>query len=191
MNNNYNRIWIASDLHLGHSLLVDKEKTRQRGFEEEFFKAWKDCVRQDDMVVLLGDIAFRQQSYWFTRIKESPGNVLLFLGNHDKNRTKWYEKFVTEVVSFGESRTFEHDWGNILFTHVPAFTAVATPYDERFLGLMRKHEKEFEGGSCILNIHGHTHGRGREKHNTFDCSLEVIGPRLVTLAQITELKFKK
>lgn len=187
---NYNKIWLASDLHLDHKLLTDKVGTRKHGYEEEFFKAWKDCVFKDDVVVLLGDIAFRKQSYWFNRIKEAPGSKILLMGNHDKNRESWYSKWVDKVIPFGQSLVFPHEWGNILLTHVPAFPAVAPVGDDRYLGLMGKHEREFNANSCILNLHGHTHGQGRENHRTFDCSLEVIGNQLVTLTQILDVKFK-
>lgn len=191
MTNKYKKIWLASDLHLDHKILTDRLGSRKRGFEEEFFSAWNSCVLKDDVVVLLGDIAFRRQSYWFNRIKEAPGSKILLLGNHDKNRATWYSKWVDDVTPFGQSKIFKHEYGNILLTHVPSFPSVAPEGDDRFHGLMGKHEREFNNASCILNLHGHCHGRGREKHNTFDCSLEVIGNAPVMLEQILEVKFKQ
>src|SRR3990167_59620 len=187
------RIWIASDLRLGHhNILVEKKGTkRQDGYEEEFLSMWSRSVKKDDVVLLLGDIAFTKQAYWFDRISKLPGGKILLLGNHDKNRLNWYYKWgFNKVVPFNESLVYKHWMGNILFTHIPSFIDVLTSYDDRFKGVCLKHEKTFHSTSSILNIHGHTHGLAKERHNTFDATLDVIQNQLVTLEQILELKFK-
>lgn len=195
------KVWFASDLHLGHKLLSypnHKDGTpreggplRQPGYEEKFLKAWHDIVGKDDVICLLGDMAFSNVAYWFARMQELPGKKFLLLGNHDKNRLSWYEKWgFEEVVPFGTSQFIRYDLGNILLTHVPAFESVLTTYDDRFKGLAKKHEKEFDGSSCILNIHGHTHGLAKENHKTFDVSLECIDYAPIELEQVIERKFK-
>lgn len=194
------KIWCASDLHLGHKNLTEPAgesvysnwSARKKGYEEEFFIAWSACVGNDDVVILCGDIAFSQQALWFGRISSMPGNKVLLLGNHDRNRINWYKKWgFIEVVPFGESRVHDHALGNVMFSHIPADPAVALSYDDRFQGLAKKHAKEFKDNSCILNVHGHTHGQAKERQNTFDCTLDVIGNQLLTLDQIIEHKLKK
>ena len=61
--------------------------------------------------------------------------------------------------------------------------------DERFVGLSYKFQRVFDNTSSILNIHGHTHGVAKERHNTIDVSLEATKNQLVTLDQILEVKF--
>ena len=189
-------VWICSDIHLGHKLMTaptspEHKILREVGYEEKFFEAANACVMPHDILCILGDVAFSNVSYWFTRIKQLNCRKVLLLGNHDKNRIKWYEKFdFLEIVPFGHSKIFRHELGNILLTHIPAFESVLTSYDERFLGLARKHNKEFEASSCILNIHGHCHGKATERHNTFDASLECINYMPVKIEQIIERVFK-
>lgn len=189
------KIWIASDIHLGHKMMNHPhhstgEPLRSIGYEDKFIKAWKDCVNDKDYILLLGDIAFSNIAMWFEIMSNLPGKKGLVLGNHDKNKISWYKKWGFETSPFGQSVVYPHQLGNILFTHIPAYESVLTTYDDRFKGIAHRHNKEFDGASCILNIHGHTHGKAKERHNTFDASLEVIQYQPVLLDQIVEMKFK-
>lgn len=184
------KIWLASDTHFGHKKILDFTK-RTEGFEERFLTAWDNIVGSNDVVMLLGDIAWGKVSYWFGRLREMPGQKVLLMGNHDRNKPKWYSKFVDRVVPFNESLLHRYEpYGNIMFTHIPAFPSVLTSYDERFLGLSHKFNRQFDTSSCILNVHGHTHGVANERHNTIDVSLDVIGEQLVTIDQVFNQKFK-
>lgn len=194
-------VFFCSDLHLGHASLISsnhKDGTpreggalREAGYEERFFEAANAVVKQNDILCILGDIAFSNVSYWFTRLSSLPGRKIVLLGNHDKNRLRWYMKFgFSDIIPFGHSKLYRHDLGNMLLTHVPAFESVLTTYDNRFIGLSKKHNKEFDASSCILNLHGHTHGKAIERHNTFDCSLEAINYIPISIDQIIERKFK-
>ena len=201
---NPNNVWFASDLHLEHAAMTqcrpDGTTWRKPGYEERFFSACNQLIKQDDVFFLLGDIAFSRLSYWFHRIQKLPGHKVLVCGNHDKNRENWYRKFgFSMVIPFGnfyylrlllkDTQVGTADYGNIILSHVPTFESVGTAYDDRFQGLMRKGERWFNRASCILNLHGHTHGFGAEKHNTFDVGLDVVGEQPITLAQILDLKF--
>jgi len=198
------KVWHASDLHLGHANIL-KFSTREEGYEHRFLETWDQLVAPEDAVVLHGDIAFAQKAYWFGQLSERPGHKILLLGNHDQNKLGWYYKWGFErVVPFneylllkyylgrnGEDAKSEVYEGNIMCTHIPAFPAVITSYDERFVGLAHKFQRAFDHHSCILNIHGHTHGTATEKHNTFDVSLDVVGECLVTTDQIFDHKYRR
>ena len=195
------KVWIASDLHLGHAMLTwpnHKDGTpreggalREAGYEEKFLQAANDIVMPNDILCFLGDMAFSNVAYWFTRICSLPGKKMLILGNHDQNRIKWYQKFgFMDVIPFGQSRVYRHELGNILLTHIPAFEDVLTSYDARYIGQAKKHNNEFEASSAILNIHGHTHGKAKERHNTFDASLECINYAPISIDMIVDAKLK-
>ena|SRR3990167_956922 len=203
---NPHKIYFISDLHLGHNLMTqprtDGTTFRKQGHEERILKAWSHIVKPTDHVYMLGDIAMTKVSYWFSRIKELPGTKHLVCGNHDQNRAKWYLKYVDTVSLFGELNYLKLElganevtdppityWGNILLSHVPAFESVGTAYDSRFQGLMRKGETWFHRASCLLNIHGHTHGKGAEKHNTIDIGIDAVGEYPISLEQILHVKF--
>jgi calcineurin-like phosphoesterase family protein len=192
--------FFASDFHLGHRSMIERGY-RKPGYEERILKAWSHIVRKDDVVYLLGDVAFTKQAYWFERLQALPGEKHLICGNHDRNRTAWYQKWgFVEVLPFpqyklmplylGKSNEDQARYGLIMLSHVPAFLSVGAAYDSRFNGLSNKYESRFNLASCILNIHGHTHAKGAEKHNTFDVGVDVVGEQLVSLEQIIELKFK-
>lgn len=214
---NTKKIWFASDLHLGHKAMIlprgstpskfsqpenigEFTSFRKPGYEERFLDAWDQIVKKDDTIYLLGDLAFARQSYWLGRISEMPGDKILVKGNHDQNRDKWYEKFgFAEVHPFGEyillklwlgkNENDEAYYGNVMLTHVPAFVGVGTSYDSRYQPMMARFEKWFNRSSCILNIHGHTHGKAQEKHNTFDATLDVIGEAPIRFDQILDRVF--
>ncbi len=191
---NIENIWLASDLHLGHDKLHTPSpgyQHREVGFEEKFFEGANACIGKKDLLILLGDIAFNKQAYWFSRIKEIPGEKVLVMGNHDRNRVNWYYKWgFSNVIEFAKSTILKHWMGNILLSHIPASVSVLVSRgDDRFRGIASKHAREMEYSSCILNLHGHTHAMATESHSTFDCSLESIGGIPVKLGQILELKF--
>ena len=197
-----NNLFFASDLHLSHKAMTQKG-WRTPGYEERWFTAAHNILSKNSTLFLLGDIAFAKQAYWFNRLSELPGEKVLVCGNHDRNRENWYKKWgFRKVVPFGDLMYLKLElgknetintpvtyYGNILLSHVPAFESVGTAYDQRFQGLMRKGERWFNRSSCILNIHGHTHGKGADDHRTMDVGIDVIGEQVISLAQILAMKF--
>lgn len=82
-------IYSISDLHLDYT----KEKTmsifgdRWEDYEERIFHNWKETVRDDDLVLVAGDISWAmnlQSAYYdLIRIDEMPGKKVFIKGNHD------------------------------------------------------------------------------------------------------------
>lgn len=192
-------IWIGSDFHLGHKRLVEVG-FRQEGYEQLLMDAWDQTVKEDDIVYLLGDLAFGSQGYWVSRVCSLPGTKILVKGNHDRNRDNWYlNKGFNEVIPFGDVAYLRHQVGenevgekyyvNVMLSHVPADINVLTTYDERFMKMSKRLYYEMKKGQCVLNIHGHTHGQAVESPATFDVTPESVGYRLVTLEQIFQMKY--
>lgn len=174
------KIWFLSDLYLENKPPTD------------LFDEWAKVVRKDDGVVVLGNVAVDNKTFWFTQIQKLPGDKVLFCGNLETNRIKWYHKFgFSGVVAFDESKILECKYGNVLVSHLPASESVATLAGTKYKGLVRKLERIMDNSSCVLNIHGHTQGRSQDRHNTFDVSYrpDVSGPKLLNLEQILQLKF--
>ncbi len=175
------KIWFLSDL------LLDSAP------ETELFKEWKDVVYKDDGVVLLGNIASNNKAFWFNHISTMPGEKVLFCGNLETNRIKWYHKFgFSGVVAFKESKVLATPNGKVLVSHLPAFESLLDSTDGKYRGWVSKLGDVFDMNSCILNIHGHTLGKGTDRHNTFDVSYRpgIAGPKMLNLEQILHLKFK-
>lgn len=152
---------------------------------------WDNVVKPSDAVVILGNVASDHKTFWFSQIQKLPGMKILFCGDLETNRTKWYYKFGFDgVVPINESRTLVSPYGPILVSHIPAFESIVP--GSKYVGLARKFSVIFDRHSCVLNIHGHTGGKGNEKHNTFDASYrDEAGQKLLNEAQILELKFKR
>lgn len=184
-------VWLVGDLNLDKSCWKDvKDGTNNASREEAFFIQHNDVVKKNDVTVFFGNIAVNDVAYWAARIGELPGGKILLLGDNDKNRTKWYQKFgFRMVIPFNESLVFHHDLiGKILMTHLPAFSSVGHSMDRKYVGLMGKHARTFENSSCIFNIHGHTLGSGIEDHRSFDVSSKE--PNVIGLKQVISLKFR-
>lgn len=186
-----NNVWMVGDLYLDKSPWKDaKEGTNNAKREEEFFTQHEDVVGKDDVTVFFGNVAVSDVAYWMGRLGELPGGKILLLGDQDKNRSKWYQKFgFRMVIPFNESLVFHHpEIGKVLLSHLPAFSAVGHAMDRKYTGLMGKHSRTFENSSCVLNIHGHTLGTGTEDHRSFDVSNREL--TLLNLEQIIHLKFR-
>ena len=188
------KVWAAAELQLGRVPFDVSNHTE----EEMFLLSWQDCVNSADTVFLIGNAVAREQAYWYSRLKEMPGEKVLMLGDSDRNRYAWYRKFgFVDVVPYNrfvlypyylwENGRGKPYYGQIMFSYIPAFPAVCGN-DQRFITTSAKYERYFDLHSCILNVHGLTLGRGQEKHNTFDASVGIIGNQLVTIDQIAQLK---
>lgn len=81
-------IWFTSDLHLGHPAIINMCE-RPFGSVEEMnevlIRNFNACVKKNDTVYILGDIAHRttvaEVNQWIGRLN---GKKILCRGNHDK-----------------------------------------------------------------------------------------------------------
>ena len=186
------KVWLVGDLYLDTSPWKEmKDPATSAEREEAFFTQHNDLVAPKDVVVFFGNIASSNVAYWLGRVNELAGTKILLLGDQDKNRPKWYNKFGFKmVVPFNESLIFEDGmYGKVLFTHLPAYASVGHRVDRKYHGLMGKHGRTFENSSCVINIHGHTLGTGAETHRTYDTSSQPI--RMLSLDQVLDLKFRR
>lgn len=185
------RLWVASDLMLGISQ-KQRDKFRpklKKKHDLDFFHMWESSVSKEDGVILLGNIAGTHPSDWFEKIQRMPGKKVLFISELEQNRPKWYFKYgFDNVVSFGQGVVIPSDYGNVLFSALPAKTSVQRDgfYYKQILNL----EKLMDRYSCIMNIHGYSNGRGNETKNTFDVSLANMGVKFMELYQILDMRFK-
>lgn len=186
--------WFAGDLQFG--LFTDDHNTR----EELFLTMWDDVVTRSDDVYLIGHTVGKEQANWYSRLREMPGNKILLLGDQDRNRYSWYEKFgFKEVVPHMKFKLIPvylgsdqrengpYYYGNVMVSFVPAFQSLCAGLDKA-LPIASKLERHFDYYSCILNVHGLTNGKAKERHNTCDVTRHVIGNQLVNLDQLLSLK---
>jgi calcineurin-like phosphoesterase family protein len=105
------KIFITSDHHFFHNNIIKYCNRPFRDYEEmnEFMiKKWNEVVREGDIVIHLGDFAFRNKAYLI--LPRLNGMVVLVRGNHDLNITR------EDGVIIVEDRIII---GNLIFTHKP------------------------------------------------------------------------
>ncbi len=132
-------IWFTSDLHLGHRAAI---RMCERPFEtvEEMnatlIHNFNSCVKKDDTVYILGDIAHRTPIAEVNQlIAQLNGRKVLCKGNHDK---KYDVELFEGIYDFLEIAVHGI---NVSLMHYP----------------MMSWPKSYHGS---LHLHGHIHSRG-------------------------------
>lgn len=130
---------IITDTHFGHKKLTD-ENIRPLGYEKTILK-YLDTIKPNDILIHLGDFAFKKIEYWAALYGEHcKGKKWLIRGNHDHQNLGWYYSHGFDMVC---DRIFVNIYGKkICFSHEPVRNSV---------------EELFH-----LNIHGHMHEEHRE-----------------------------
>ncbi len=132
-------IWIITDTHFGHENIL-KFCNRPKNFEGLILKRLKNNIKEDDILIHLGDVAWREEKSWneiLTAINVK--RKWLIRGNHDKRSISWYLDRGWDFV--GDQITLDVYGKKIVFSHVPV---VDNGYD--------------------LNIHGHFHNINKRRH---------------------------
>lgn len=100
-------VYAISDLHL--SFLVDKPMTRfgqvWKDYEEKISNNWKQTVKNDDIVIIPGDISWgmslNETKADFDFIDKLPGKKVLLRGNHD-----YYFSTKSKIEKFFKDNNF-------------------------------------------------------------------------------------
>jgi calcineurin-like phosphoesterase family protein len=86
------RVWLMSDLHLGHNSICKYRKTFSSAEEHHntLFENLASTVGKKDSLILLGDVAFTSE--WNAKIKTiSCAHKMLIMGNHDRDKVSILE----------------------------------------------------------------------------------------------------
>lgn len=93
-------IWFTSDLHFGHEAVIGYCKRPFTSLDEmhaELVKRWNECVRPEDTVYVLGDLALCPFKDFEPIAKQLNGRKLLVRGNHDHYSEGQYGKLGFQV----------------------------------------------------------------------------------------------
>ena len=132
-------IWFTSDLHLGHRAAINmcgRPFETVEEMNETIIRNFNSCVKKNDIVYILGDIAHRTPGVEVNRlINRLNGKKILCKGNHDK---KYDVDLFEGIYDFLEIAVHGV---NISLMHYPMMSWPKSHY-----------------GS--LHLHGHIHSKG-------------------------------
>ena len=132
-------IWITTDWHLNHDGIIEYEN-RPTNYKEIILREYEKVVKDEDLVINLGDLIFKRPSEIGDIISKLKGKRVLVRGNHDHNTNEWYMNKGFDLSC--DKFEFEYQGTQIVFSHKPI---------------------ETDG----INIHGHFHTHGHRYLSEF------------------------
>jgi len=130
--------WIITDTHFGHDIMIECCE-RPLKFENQIMSNIAKAVKDNDILIHLGDICFGKDEYWHNELQKIHCKKWLVKGNHDSKSVAWYLAHGWDFVC--NSFTLNIFGGDILFSHRPE-----------------------EDNGFFLNIHGHFHNTDYQTH---------------------------
>jgi calcineurin-like phosphoesterase family protein len=141
--------WFTSDHHFGHKN-IQKYENRPDDWQSRAVDHWNERVKDDDIVIHLGDFVFSSVAYAKVIMNELRGHKYIILGNHDRSPQNMLDMGFEQVfghrkhAKYGENQfwmrwTMEPNFGRsypVCLSHAP-------------LSELR--------GFSQFNLHGHTH----------------------------------
>ena len=147
------KVWLMSDLHLGHDrdfVWAKRGLSNVQEHNEKLIENIRTCVEENDEFFILGDLTLGDLDAAAAYLRQIPGHVHVILGNHDtERRIEFYEslgwdvQFAT-VIHYGKQRFY--------LSHYPTNTA---------------NEGEDKLSLATVNLYGHTHQNWRWCENQF------------------------
>jgi calcineurin-like phosphoesterase family protein len=158
------KTYITSDLHFGHTNIMKfcpVSRARFRNdvayMNEAMVKEWNEIVEPEDLVYILGDVAFLPAQKAAEFMRRCNGRKILVQGNHDR-------KTLNDPVFRGCFEEIHHYLDiNYAGTKVCMFHYPIAEWDQMHRG--------------SVHFHGHLHGgeSGLEKFRARDMGMDATG----------------
>ena len=172
------KTWITSDLHFGHTNII-KYCPKTRGhfkdadhMNSEMIRMWNERVSPEDLVYILGDVAFMPTAEAVKTLKRLNGDKILIEGNHDRKALNdhVYRSCFKEIHPY---LTITHDKTRVVLFHYPIME-----WDQMHRG--------------SVHFHGHVHGKvsGLEKFRVRDVGFDATGEIVVELSEMVRRALK-
>jgi calcineurin-like phosphoesterase family protein len=164
------KTWITSDLHFGHKNIMSFCPVTRARFNsdvaymtEGMITEWNERVGRDDLVYILGDVAFCSASDAAKIMRRLNGKKILIEGNHDRKLVKDVS-FRNEFEEIHKYLDINYDGHKIVMFHYPI-----AEWDQMHRG--------------ALQFHGHLHGgtSGLEKYRDKDVGFDSTGEIVISL----------
>lgn len=136
------KIWLTSDLHLGH----DRNFIwGPRGFnsveehDETIIKNWNELVSPDDEVWCLGDLMLGDNYTGCQKLNQLAGKIYILAGNHDTStRVQMYANLRPTILTMGLAYILKYQGYRFYLSHYPTIVGnydVDKPLKQRVIGL--------------------------------------------------------
>ena len=159
-------IWVCADLHLQDKKIIATCRKQFKSIQEHdeyVIKCYNSVVGKDDLVYILGDVAFKPASTAIPLLKRLNGRKVLITGNHDRLTDNEYR-------SAGFIDVIHHPFyynDNIILSHIPV--------------------RECFGAIHVINVHGHLHCHILDLPNFFNVNVELNGFMPVNICVFEEI----
>ncbi len=188
------RIWVTSDLHIGHNREFIYKTRGFNNIEEHDKKLvinWNELVDPADVVYILGDVMLKHNLqdtdffYGLSILEQLNGKLIIIRGNHDSIGKIEKYKTCQNVVQAGAAALYldypETGRYHFYLTHYPTLVS---------------HKNLKPVKSALINIYGHTHQKERfyEGHPYMYCACldaHELRPVLLDDNIIEEIKLQK
>lgn len=153
--------YFYSDLHGGHKNIMKyrKQFRDEQDHWEYCEEEYKKLITKRDVVYCLGDMCFTEE-----RLKEFstwPGRKILVCGNHDRDRIP-----MQSIVDAYDEVYALYKYKQYWLSHAPI------------------HPQELRGK---YNLHGHVHYYTVEDWRYFNCCLENIDMKPISLMEVNDI----
>lgn len=178
--------YFTSDLHLGHKNIIGlcgRPFENVDEMDEVLIEKWNSRVKKNDVVYILGDLAWDKKRVTYY-LEQLSGKKVLITGNHDSSWAKREEcrGYFEGIYPYLEVHLNMHP---ITMCHYPM--------------LEWRSSREETGRKLGYLIHGHIHNRVADEYrqlylhfNALNAGVDINGFRPVTFDELMEnnMKFK-
>lgn len=162
------KTWITSDLHFGHANILKFCPNTRAHFKDvetmnnEMVRLWNEQVSTNDLVYILGDVAFMPAPKAKVIVNRLNGTKILIEGNHDRKALK-DSSFRSCFKEIHKYHCITYNGHRIILFHYPI-----AEFDQMHRG--------------SIHFHGHLHGNpsGLEHFRVRDMGYDATG-NIVTL----------
>jgi len=84
------KTWFTADTHFGHTNIIkfcNRPFSTIHRMNEVLTKNWNSRIKEDDLVIFLGDFAYREKSNVKAYLRNLNGHISFIRGNHDNNNS--------------------------------------------------------------------------------------------------------
>lgn len=138
----YKKIWVTSDLHLGHHNIIKFADRPFKSVEEmnkQIISNFNSLVGKEDLTIFVGDVIFKYEGDYSELINKFNGDKILIKGNHD-NVNRYNKK---DFIYIGDNLMLDYKDIRYFLTHYP-MTSFPNMYKN------------------VIQLYGHTHKGSRE-----------------------------